>query len=342
MTIDLGFAYLQLAPSENPSASPASIGFIDVPGHERFVHNMLCGISGIDFVLFIVAADDGPMPQTREHLAIVDLLQVRSGAIALTKIDRVDGARLDQVEREIAALFASTTLAAAPLFAVSAATGQGVAALRAHLVATAAVLPPRHAAGNFRLAIDRSFTLPGAGLVVTGTAVSGCVAVGDQVQVQRSGMALRVRSIHAQNTAAADGRAGQRCALNLAGSQLRGERIQRGDWIVAGAVAPAVRKIDARLRILASEKRPLAHWTPVHVHLGASDVTGRIAVLDAQAIAPGGAARVQLALERDIGALHGDRFIVRDQSARRTLSGGTDRHLSAGARPRPAGAPGIP
>ena len=376
MTIDLGFAYLpvapdkhlRIAPSEHPAShtsssgrtsgrpsgrtagphpsppgrgaggegdsheaststatpppSATSIGFIDVPGHERFVHNMLCGVTGIDFVLFIVAADDGPMPQTREHLAIIDLLQVRAGAIALTKIDRVDNDRLEEVQREIHALFAPTTLAGAPLYPVSAATGSGIAALKAHLVDAAAALPPRRIAGNFRLAIDRSFTLPGAGLVVTGTAVSGSVAVGEQVHVLRAGSTVRIRSIHAQNAAASLGRAGQRCALNLAGSELRSELIERGDWIVAGALPPPVRRFDARLRLLAGEKRALAHWTPVHVHLGASDVTGRVAILDAASIAPGDTARVQLVLDRDIGALHGDRLIIRDQSSTRTLGGG--------------------
>ena len=313
MTIDLGFAYLPV------DAEP--IGFIDVPGHERFIHNMLCGVAGIDLVLFILAADDGPMPQSREHLAILDLLGVAKGAIALTKIDRVAPARLEEVRGEIAMLLAGTTLAGSPVFPVSAVTGEGIDALKDHLLRAARACPPRAAEGNFRLAIDRCFSLTGAGLIVTGTAVSGVVAVGEHVRVQQAGITARVRSIHAQNRASESGRAGQRCALNLSGPGLRHELIARGDWVVTGDVPEPAPKIDARVRILKSEQA-FEHWTPVHVHLAAADVTGRMALLEGEKIAPGESALVQLVLDRPIGALRGDRFIVRDQSAQRTLGGG--------------------
>ena len=315
MTIDLGFAYLPVMAGE-------AIGFVDVPGHQRFIHNMLCGLAGIDFVLLIVAADDGPMPQTREHLAILDLLEVGHGAVAITKTDRVSPARLAEVEAEMAALIGGTSLAAAPMFPVSAPSGIGVEALKRHLHEAARDCPVRAANGNFRLAVDRSFTVAGAGLVVTGTAVSGAIAAGAQARALLADIPVRVRGIHAQNAVAQSGCAGQRCALNLAGPDLRPEAIVRGDWIVGGESPPSARKIDARLRVLPDEQRPLTHWTPVHVHLGATDVIGRVAVLEGADIAAGESGLVQLVLDRPVGAWHGDRLIVRDQSAQRTIGGG--------------------
>jgi selenocysteine-specific elongation factor len=299
MTIDLGFAYSK------------ALGFVDVPGHERFIHNMLCGVAGIDFVLFVVAADDGPMPQTREHLAILDLLGVARGAVALTKIDRVPPERIHEVKAQIEALLAPTLLAGAPLYPVSSLQGDGLAELARHLEEASAKTTERKTGANFRLSVDRCFTVAGAGLVVTGTAMSGEVSLGDEVQVLLLDSKARVRSIHAHNAPAQRGRAGQRLALNLAGLDAKA-RIARGDWIVRGAVPAPVSRFDARLKTL----EPLKHWTPVHVHLGAADVLGRVALLD-------DSARVQLVLERPLGALHGDRFIVRDASARRTLGGGS-------------------
>ena len=302
MTIDLGFAYLP----------GGTIGFVDVPGHERFVHNMLAGVAGIDFVLLVVAADDGPMPQTREHLAILDLLGVARGAVALTKIDRVASERVAEVTAEIAALLGPTRLANAAVFPLSSVTGEGVELLQQHLAHAAEEVGVRKVQGNFRLSVDRCFTIAGAGLVVTGTAMSGEVAVGDEVRALLSGATARVRSIHAQNAPATRGRAGQRLALNLAG--LEKAQIERGDWIVRGGVPPAARRFDARLK--SATEGPLKHWTAVHVHLGAAEVLGRVAILDDRGL-------VQLVLEEPLGAVRGDGFIVRDQSARRTLGGGT-------------------
>jgi selenocysteine-specific elongation factor len=307
MTIDLGFAYW------------GGVGFIDVPGHERFVHNMLAGVAGIDFALLVVAADDGPMPQTREHLAILDLLGVGRGAVALTKVDRVTPERIATVCSEIEALLSGTSLAGAPVFALSAVSGAGVAALKEHLERAARQVAARDTQANFRLSVDRCFTIAGAGLVVTGTAMSGEIAVGDEVQALLAGVSARVRSLHVQNAPAARGRAGERVALNLAGFDGKAP-IARGDWIVAGAVPAAARRFDARLRVVS--ETALKNWTPVHLHLGAADVLARIAVLEGKDIAPGKAALVQLLLDKPIGALRGDRFIVRDQSARRTLGGG--------------------
>jgi selenocysteine-specific elongation factor len=316
MTIDLGFAYLPILEGE-------TIGFVDVPGHERFIHNMLCGIAGIDFVLLVVAADDGVMPQTREHLAILDLLGVSSGAVAITKTDRVTPAQLDEVAAEITRLLSGTSLATAPLFPVSATTGAGIADLKSHLVRAARTSPVKATSGNFRLSVDRCFNVVGAGVVVTGTAVSGSVSIGEQVRTLSAGLPARVRGIHAQSSPSQSGRAGQRCALNLAGPDINQHAILRGDWVVTGEVAPAARKLDTNLRVLNSEKHSLTNWTAVHVHLGAEHVTGRLAVLESSEIAAGDAGLVQLVLDRPIGAVHGDQFIVRDQSARRTIGGGS-------------------
>jgi selenocysteine-specific elongation factor len=184
MTIDLGFAYLRTGPDD-------SIGFIDVPGHERFIHNMLCGLAAIDFVLFVVAADDGPMPQTREHLSILDLLRVGRGSVAITKVDRVTPGRVTEVEVEMATLLEGTVLAGMPMFPVCAPDGTGIAALKQHLQDAAAHCSPRADSGNFRLAVDRSFTVAGAGLVVTGTAVSGNVATDAHVTALLSSSRMR-------------------------------------------------------------------------------------------------------------------------------------------------------
>lgn len=327
LTIDLGFAYLPLDGAE-------TIGFIDVPGHEKFIRNMLCGVAGIDFVLFIVAADDGPMPQTEEHLSILDLLGVDRGAVALTKIDRVGEERAVEVAEEIDELFAGTSLGGLPVFPVSAITGDGVENLKAHLLGAAADMPPRPVAGNFRLAIDRSFDVVGAGLVVTGTAFSGNIEAGAAARVLGAHMDVRVRGIHAQNAEAETGRAGQRCALNLAGTDLDKDLIARGDWVVTGDVPPPSQKIDLRLRVLDSESRALAHWTPVHVHLGAAETIGRVAILGESAIAPGDSGLAQIVLDHPIGAVHGDGLIIRDQSAQRTIGGGRVIDLYPPARGR--------
>jgi selenocysteine-specific elongation factor len=268
-----------------------------------------------------VAADDGPMPQTREHLAILDILGIARGAVALTKIDRVEPARTAEVGAAIRSMLADSSLAAAPLFEVSAATGAGVEALRSHLGSFAKSWTAPEPAGNFRLAIDRAFTIAGAGLVVTGTVFSGSIRQGDEARLLASDMRVRVRGIHAQNRSAEAGRAGQRCALNIAGTGLAKDRIARGEWVVTGDVPPPTRRLDVRLRIAAIDRR-FDHWTPVHVHLGAAETTGRVALLEARALEPGTAGLAQLYLDQPIGAVAVDRFVIRDQPAQRTLGGG--------------------
>jgi selenocysteine-specific elongation factor len=313
ITIDLGYAYTPLPGGD-------ILGFVDVPGHEKFIHNMLAGATGIDFALLVVAADDGPMPQTLEHLQILDLLGLRQGAVALTKTDLVDADRIAQVTGDIHALLAGTGLEGRPLFPVSAVTGFGVAELRAHLEAAALSLGARTLRGGFRLAVDRCFTVAGAGTVVTGTVFSGRVAVGDKLLLAPSGQPVRVRGIHAQNRAAETGLAGQRCALNLADVEKR--EVQRGDWVLAPELHLPTQRLDVRLTLLASETRPLKHWTPVHVHLGAFHAMGRVALLRDAPLEPGGSALAQLVLDQPTCAVNGDRCILRDASARRTLAGG--------------------
>ncbi|MDE0941649.1 MAG: selenocysteine-specific translation elongation factor [Alphaproteobacteria bacterium] len=319
LTIDIGFAYEEVE-------AGVIMGFVDVPGHERFVKNMLAGVASIDLALLVVAADDGVMPQTEEHLAILGLLGIPQGAVAITKIDRVDPERVAEVVEKVRALLSTTPLAGAPLFPVSGETGTGMAALQQHLKDAARSHAERAVEGQFRLSIDRAFTVPGAGLIVTGAVFSGQVHVGDRLILSSAdkgeGIEARVRGLRALDRDADVGRAGQRCAINIAGGDLHQSLVSRGDWLQGEAVLPPVRKFDARVRVLESEAKPLAHWTPVHLHLAAGDVTGRIAVLGDRRIPSGEDALAQLVLDAPIGALFGDRFILRDQSAQRTLAGG--------------------
>jgi len=315
ITIDIGFAY-------RPVEGGETLGFVDVPGHERFVHNMLAGAIGIDFVLLVVAANDGPMPQTREHLQILDLLGLQHGIVALSKADLVGPERLADVTRQMGVLLAGTGLANVEILPVSSVTGAGIAELEARLLAAAAGLPPRLVAGRFRLAVDRSFTLAGVGTVVTGTVFAGQASIGDRLLLSPSGIEARVRGIHAQNRQAERGHAGQRCAINIAGPHIEKDHVQRGDWLVDPAAHAPTDRFDARLRLLSAEARPLRHWTPAHLHLGAAHVPARVALLDAELLAPGQTALAQIVTDRSIGALHGDRLVLRDQSAQRTIGGG--------------------
>ena len=330
MSIDLGFAYQSLPNGE-------VVGFVDVPGHERFIRNMLAGVTAIDFAMLVVAADDGPMPQTEEHLAILDLLGVDQGVVALTKVDRVSPERVEEVTIEIQSLISETSLIEAEIMPVSAVTGEGVEDMRAFLELAAESIRRRTTEGNFRLAIDRSFSLPGAGMVVTGSVFAGSVSVGDQLILSPQGIQARVRGIHAQNQEAETGTVGERCAVNLAGAEVRRNDIHRGGWLLAPEIHDPVPRFDARLRVLPGEPRPLKHWTPIHVHLGAAEVPGRVAILEGQNILPGESGLVQIVLDRRIGALRGDGFILRDQSARRTMAGGwvIDPHAPSRGRAKP-------
>jgi selenocysteine-specific elongation factor len=313
ITIDLGYAYA-------PMPDGSVLGFVDVPGHERFVHNMLAGATGIDVVLLVIAANEGVMPQTIEHLQIVDLLGIEHGIVALTKADLADDDMRSLRAAEIQTLLAETRLANAPILPISSVTGEGIAGLKA-LLSTFRTGRER-ASGHPRLAIDRSFTLQGTGLVVTGTLFSGEVRVDDRLMLSPKGIELRVRGLHAQNREAQSASAGERCALNITGARLGKDDIARGDWITAEELHAPTSVFDIRLKLLASEKKPLKHWTPVHVHLAAAHAVGRIALLEGDKLEPGGETLAQVVLDAPIGALAHDRLIIRDQSAQWTIGGG--------------------
>jgi selenocysteine-specific elongation factor len=315
ITIELGFAYLK-----RPSG--ATIGFVDVPGHERLVHTMLAGAAGIDYVLLVVAADDGIMPQTREHLAILNLLGLDRGLVVLSKCDLVDDARRAEVSAEIAAALAGTHLAGADILPVSTLTGAGLDILKARLDAARTAVPRRSAKRRFRLAVDRSFTLPGTGTVVTGTVLSGAVSVGDEVMVSPVGIAARVRSLHAQNSAAAHGTAGQRCALALVGPEISTQTVRRGDIVLDGTLHAPVRRFDAHMSVLASERKPVRQWQPCRLHHGAAEVGAHVLPLIDGVMEPGSSDYVQVVLERPLPLTASDRFVVRDASASRTIGGG--------------------
>ena len=315
ISIDIGFAYRKTAAGD-------IIGFVDVPGHERFVRNMLAGVCGIDYVMLIVAADDGVMPQTVEHLHIVDLLTVRRGIAVITKTDRVPAERVAEVAASVRALLAPTALAGIDVLPVSAISGEGVEQLRDALASAAREHGTReHAGRNLRYAIDRVFTIAGSGTVVTGTVFNGAVAIGDKLMLTPSGIEVRVRGIQKDGQAAQQASAGERCALNVTGADVA--QIHRGDWVVAPAIHAPTQRLDVRLQLLAGETQPLKHWTPVHLHLGTADVTARIAIRRGASVAPGASAIVQVIADKPIAALNGDRFIIRDQSAMRTIGGGT-------------------
>lgn len=327
ISIDLGFAYRPVAPD-------VTLGFIDVPGHERFVHTMVAGVSGIDLALLVVAADDGVMPQTREHLSILELLGVVRGLVAITKVDLASPERLQEVMEQARAVLRGTPLGAAPVIAVSVTTGRGVDALLGRLIEAAASPCARPVDARFRLAADRVFTLPGIGVVVTGTVLSGEVRAQEHLIVSPSGIEARVRSVHAQNRPVEAARAGDRCALNLVGQRVSKSALHRGDVVLDPQLHAPTDRIDARLTLLRTETKALGTWTPVRLHHAAAEVGAHIALLGDGPMVPGEVGMVQLVLDRPIAAAALDRFVIRDASARRTIGGGRLIDLRAPARRR--------
>ena len=315
LTIELGFAYHDIGDGK-------PTGFVDVPGHEKFIRTMLAGVSSIDCVLFIVAADDGPMPQTHEHLAIMDLLNIRHGLFALTKIDRVSDERVEEVKASIHRMILNTSLHNAEVIPVSAHSGENISVLTEHLLALSKKVPGRNSGGQFRMAIDRNFVLQGTGRVIAGTILAGEVRSEDKVRLLPQDIELRVRGIHAHNTATDIAVAGERSALNVSGGDLKRLEIHRGDWVVAETARFTTTKIDTEITVLNNESRPLKNRTPVHLHLGAADITARVITLEGQEILPGKSGLVQLQLNRPVNTVYGDRFVLRDQSAFRTIGGG--------------------
>lgn len=324
ISIELGYAYL---PVDEASTDPEAIlGFVDVPGHERFVHAMVSGASGIDLAMLVVAADDGPMPQTQEHFDILRLLGVNEGLVVLSKIDAVDQSIADQSVAAISQLLSGTSAARWPLFPVSSVTGQGIEELRRHLFDRARAHHAGATAGHFRLAVDRVFSLQGLGTIVTGTSHAGEVRVGDEVrimapgQTDASGRVARVRSIHAQDQSAASGHAGQRLALNLVG--VAAEEAPRGSWVNGQALRNAVCRFDALLRVSVHAPRPLGQGLEVHLHHGALDVLARIHPLSAERLEPGDQGLVSITLDAPLAVCCADRIILRDSQAQQTLAGG--------------------
>ena len=299
MTIDLGYAYW-------PQPDGRVLGFIDVPGHEKFLSNMLAGVGGIDHALLVVACDDGVMAQTREHLAILQLTGNPTLTVALTKVDRVDAARIDDVRREILNVLREYGFEQATLFETAATADIGIEALRDHLRQLAAREHPQHQ--RFRLAIDRAFTVKGAGLVVTGTALSGDVRVGDTLWLTGIGTPMRVRGLHAQNQPVERAHGGQRIALNIVGAAEKGD-ISRGDWLLTEAPPEAVERVIVELH----SHIPLAQWQPLHIHHAASHITGRVSLLENNL--------AELVLDTPLWLADNDRLVLRDISAKVTLAG---------------------
>ena len=314
ISIDLGFA---------PLVTPAGVhvGIVDVPGHERFVKNMLAGVGGIDLMLLVVAADEGVMPQTREHLAIVKLLGVTRGIVVLTKRDLVEADWVAEVKHDVAALLAGTAFAAAPMVEFSAVTGAGTAELFAALDAQLARVPARAQGEPARLPVDRVFTVEGFGTVVTGTLWRGCIRAGETVELQPRGLAVRVRRVQVHGRTVEEARAGQRTAVALHGVER--EQVERGDWLLAARSLRPSSILDVRFELLPDAGKEWPANTRVRFHLGASEIIGRLVLLEGEGVAPGASALAQVRLERPTVAARGDRFVIRQYSPSRTIGGGS-------------------
>jgi selenocysteine-specific elongation factor len=311
LTIDLGFAYV-------PLPEGRLFGFVDVPGHQRFIKNMLAGVGNVDHALLVVAADDGVMPQTVEHVEILDLLGVGRATVAITKIDKVGAGRSEEVEAEIRTLLSHTRIAAEDVFRTSTHTHEGMTALRDRIAALAQAHVGPPPAGRFRLAVDRAFIVHGVGVVATGSVHAGVARVGETVTVAPAGATARLRGLRIHDHDVSSVQAGDRCAIHLSGVAL--DDLRRGVWIIAGP-NQATQRIDVELRLFGRE-RSLHHWSPAHLHIGAEDLTCRVALLAAKAVQPGETAMAALHLDRPIAAWTMQKFILRDQSAQRTLGGG--------------------
>ncbi|MCS6825012.1 MAG: selenocysteine-specific translation elongation factor [Caldilinea sp.] len=318
MTIDLGFAWLDLPCADGGAES---VGVVDVPGHIDFIKNMLAGVGGIDAALLVVAADEGVMPQTREHLAILDLLAIPAAVVALTKIDLVDDPEwLELVALDVAELLASTHLAAAPIVPVSAVTGAGLDELKRTLATVLTHLPPRRNRGRPRLPIDRVFTLSGFGTVVTGTLLDGEFNIGDAVEILPAGRTARIRSLQTHRRPVQTARPGSRVAINLTG--VGADELRRGDVVVHPNTLTPTALIDVRFRLLPGAPQPLRHNQTVDVFVGAAEIPAVVRLLGAETLQPGEEGWLQLRLARPAVATAGDRFILRQPSPSRTLGGG--------------------
>lgn len=326
ISIDLGFAHWR------PDAG-GTIGFIDVPGHRRYLRNMLAGVTGANFALVVVAADDGAMPQTIEHLHILDLLDMARGAVAITKCDKAGPDRIAEVRCEVAGLLANSSLSHAPIFEVSAQTGAGIEALgEALLEARDLSFLQADESHGFRMAIDRAFTVTGAGTVVTGTVLAGGARVGDVLMLSPKGLEVRIRSMQSGGVSVERIGPGQRCALNLA--HVEAGDLHRGDWLVESASHAATDRIEATVRLLPGAA-PLRHGASVHWHYGAADLGARVLLPGQRALQPGEAAQAQLVLDAPTSAVTGERFILRDAAGQELLGGGQVLDPLPGPKRRP-------
>jgi len=314
MTIDLGFAHLRLPGGRE-------VGIVDVPGHARFIRNMLAGTHGLDAVMLVIAADEGVMPQTREHLEIIDLLEVRRGIVVLSKVDLVDAAWLALVKAEVAEVLEGTSLEGAPMLPFSAVSGEGKVDLLAELDKMLAAAEPRPDLGRPRLPVDRVFTMSGFGTVVTGTLVDGPLSVGQELEVFPGGRAVRVRGLQQHNEKVESAAPGGRVAVNLTGAEKH--ELERGDVLARAGSLAATRRVDGSVRVLSSASQPLRHGAELLLHTGTVEVGCRVIVLEADQIDAGGNGWVQLYLDRPIAAAEQDRFILRIPSPAATIAGGT-------------------
>ncbi len=315
MTIDLGFAWLTLPNGEE-------VGIVDVPGHRDFLENMLAGIGGIDAALFVIAADEGMMPQTIEHLAILDLLQVQGGVVALTKIDLIDDPDwLDLIEDEIHSALIHSVLENAPIVRVSSRTHQGIPEILNSLAECLTDRPPRPDLGRPRLPVDRVFTMPGFGTVVTGTLSDGSLHTGNEIEILPSGLRTRIRGLQTHKQKEETAIPGSRTAVNISGITV--DQVKRGDVITyPGSYQPS-RRIDVRFRLLPDISQPVKHDTQVKFFLGAAEVQSRVRLLGSEELLPGEEGWLQLELEQPVVAIRGDRYILRRPSPGETLGGGS-------------------
>ena len=311
MTIDLGFAWLQL-----PSGNETSI--VDVPGHERFVNNMLAGVGGIDLALLVVAADESVMPQTREHLAILDLLRVERGLVAITKRDLVDDDWLELVTADVEETLEGTVLEGASIHAVSAMTGEGLPELIEAIDSMLDDTPPKRDVGRPRLPIDRAFTISGFGTVVTGTLIDGKIATGQDVELVVAGKSTRIRGLQTHKKGQTEAQPGTRVAANII--NVSQEEVTRGEVLTTEGWLQPTDAIDVRLRVIPDAPHPLRHNMFITVHTGSSEVVGRLRLLEHDALQPGETGWAQIKLEAPLAAVKGDYYVIR--SNRTTLGGG--------------------
>lgn len=315
ITIELGFAHMDL-PDGN------RLGIVDVPGHERFVKHMVAGATGIDLVALVIAADEGVMPQTREHMEICELLRVKQGLVVLTKIDLVDDPDwLDMVREDVADFLKGTFLEGAPILLVSAATGEGIGELKQALTRLYEEVEPRSVEGPFRLPVDRVFTMRGFGTVITGTSMSGRLRIGDPVMIYPSELKSKVRGLQVHSKEVQEVLPGQRTAINLQGMERA--LIQRGDVVATPGAVVATHMVDVQMELLAAAPRPLKHRAKVRFHTGTAEHIATVVLLDRVELLAGEGAFAQIRLDQPIAALRGDRFVVRSYSPVQTIGGGS-------------------